>query len=90
MIDLDGKWVVEPSYIILRRFDGAELSVFRRGLSFGAVDRRSKEVIPAKFSCLCNFAANGLAPASVDGGHGQTNEGRWGYIDRTGHFVIPE
>ena len=91
MIDLEGRWVIEPrAYQILRRFDASGLAVFMRDGKFGAIDRQGVEVIPPKFGALGNFADNGLAPATLSGHYGADSTGLWGYIDRTGEFVISE
>lgn len=89
MIDRTGRIVVEPRYDIIRPFRGAPLTGVSRAGRFGAVDRTGREVIPLRFGGIGAFAANGLAPATLNGGYGK-DDSRWGYIDRTGRFVIPE
>ena len=62
--------------------DDDRASVVKDG-KFGWINKRGQLVIPAQFDGGGHFT-DGLAPAKVGGQHGS-----YGYIDRTGKFVIP-
>lgn len=87
-IDKVGNVVVPARYDMLRPYSGG-LAVFRLGVKWGALDRQGREAIPPRFGHLAPFAENGLAPASLDYRPGE-DKARFGYVDRTGRFVIPE
>jgi hypothetical protein len=87
-IDKAGNAVILPKYDMLRPYSGG-LAVFRRGEKWGAIDREGREVIPPRFGALGWFGDNGLALASREGRFGD-EKARFGYVDRTGRFVIPQ
>ncbi|WDF75221.1 WG repeat-containing protein [Novosphingobium sp. KACC 22771] len=89
MIDRSGRVVVEPRYGIIRPFGGHTLTGVSKDGLFGAIDRTGREVISMRFAAIGGFAANGLAPATLTGGYGMGSS-RWGFVDATGNFVIPE
>ncbi|MGC1302231.1 MAG: WG repeat-containing protein [Caulobacteraceae bacterium] len=57
----------------------------------GLVDTRGRTVAPFKFSVIGGFSENGLAPASLDANpeYLGSDAAHWGFIDRSGRFVIP-
>lgn len=89
LIDKRGRWVGRSDYQSIRPDPGSGLFVVTRGDLSGAMDRQGREVLKPVLPVLGDFGANGLAPASTVGGYDVPSR-RYGYVDLTGRFVIPE
>ena len=87
-IDKTGSFVISPKYEFLRRLAGG-IAAFKSGGFWGAIDGAGNEIIPARLAFLGEFSDDGLAPASLKGRIGEAST-RYGYVDRSGSFVIPE
>ena len=79
-----GKLVIPAVFDSAGHFadDDDRAAVVKDG-KFGWINKEGQLVIPAQFDGGGHFT-DGLAPAKVGGQHGS-----YGYIDRTGKFVIP-
>jgi hypothetical protein len=78
-----GEEVIAPRFDDAWRFANGLAAVKAEG-KYGYIDEQGKIVIPPRFARVHNFAANGLAVASVEfdmRAHVRTGaKGKWGYI----------
>ena len=86
-IDTTGKIVIEPN-----DFTANSSSMFSDGVAAVKIDdkwcyiNKSGEVVitPEREVCFCGVFCDGVALIQV----GKTDSGKWGFMDRTGKFVI--
>ncbi len=79
-IDLQGKWVIPPTYLNTSNFSEGLAMVVNSERQLGAIDRDGKLVIDFQPHALGDFH-QGRARIIRDG--------KWGFIDRSGSEVIP-
>jgi WG containing repeat len=90
-IDRRGRIIVPAKFNSVGNFSKAGLAIVSLNGLKGAVDVHGDVVVPIKFTALSDFSSNGLAAASLDFQQNAfpQKEGHWGFIDKTGAFVIP-
>lgn len=93
-VDAQGKVVIEPKYRAVAPFSEGLAAVavaVGNGDGLGFIDKAGKLVIPAKFALPDGYFA--LLPADsykfVEGMAVMPQNGKFGYIDRKGNWVIP-
>jgi len=90
-IDRRGRLAIPAKFDTLSLPPHGGLVIVRSNGRAGAVDTHGRIVVSLKFADVEPFGQNGLAAASLDvhplALAGQS--GHWGFIDRTGRFVVP-
>ena len=76
----DGKWLIEPQFLIASEFSEGLAFVSTDGEKFGFINLAGNVVIEPQFRSCGNFR-EGLAAACVDE--------HWGYLDSAGALKIP-
>lgn len=83
MLDTSGEYVIKPGlYQELREIGLADRVAAKFGDSWGIVDLDLNWIAEPQFMTLGTVSENGLMAA-------QSKEGKYGYVDRNGKWVIP-